>query len=518
MQNKTHNNQQFEATHCDSCRCKVGLRTLKKGIYISKNSLIQHKFQQHLAAKLFQTKNLTMADHYYGSNTTAVPSTAATQAPSSVDTNHTHPPKSNYATTASINKPTPNFTSIPGSTLAHSDSCKIFVGGLSWQTNEESLRWHFEQYGPVISVEVMRDRNTGDPRGFAFVVFESTETVDLVMIDKDKHEINHKFVDVKRAQARGVAPPSIHEKQAAAAAAAAEAAAARGQPQVHPINNTNNDTASVTFNASSAVPPHANNTNSSKNTAPQQQSTLTPEQLHCKIFVGGIPPQVDRDELYSIFAQYGTVIDAIVMMDPMNPMKSRCFGFVTFDPEQDGAHAAASAIAQQPIQIHGRNVEIKLATPRAEQPQQQTQPFRSNANSFHHNHHSNAPFVPPVAKNVGLRAGLTSSVGGGGMTSTTNTNSIYSGLAVAYGRNGWKAGYGSIAFNGPYGWNIWPLESQETTNSSSNGNGATTNAGIVPIQERIGFSFDMLKQQQQQAKVKIEVNATMDEPNKRARY
>ena len=49
----------------------------------------------------------------------------------------------------------------PGSSLAHSDTAKIFVGGLSWQTTEESLRWHFEQYGAVISVEVMRHRQTG---------------------------------------------------------------------------------------------------------------------------------------------------------------------------------------------------------------------------------------------------------------------------------------------------------------------------------------------------------------------
>ena len=58
----------------------------------------------------------------------------------------------------------------------------------------------------------MRDRVTGDPRGFAFVVFRDGATVDLVMAEA-KHEINHKIVDVKRAQARGVAPPSIHEKR-----------------------------------------------------------------------------------------------------------------------------------------------------------------------------------------------------------------------------------------------------------------------------------------------------------------
>ena len=81
------------------------------------------------------------------------------------------------------------------------DAGKIFVGGLSWQTTEETLRYHFEQYGEVSSVEVMRDRNTGDPRGFAFVVFKSDETVELVM-GSGPHEINNKIVDVKRAQAR----------------------------------------------------------------------------------------------------------------------------------------------------------------------------------------------------------------------------------------------------------------------------------------------------------------------------
>ena len=91
----------------------------------------------------------------------------------------------------------------------NNDLSKIFVGGLSWQTTEESLRFHFEQFGPVAHVDVMKDRVTGDPRGFAFVVFRDPATIDLVM-NEGKHEINHKIVDVKRAQARGQAPPSIH--------------------------------------------------------------------------------------------------------------------------------------------------------------------------------------------------------------------------------------------------------------------------------------------------------------------
>jgi RNA recognition motif-containing protein len=51
------------------------------------------------------------------------------------------------------------------------DADKNFVGSLSWQTMEESLHYHFEQYGPVVLVEGMRDWNMGDFHGFTFVVF-----------------------------------------------------------------------------------------------------------------------------------------------------------------------------------------------------------------------------------------------------------------------------------------------------------------------------------------------------------
>jgi RNA recognition motif. (a.k.a. RRM, RBD, or RNP domain) len=73
------------------------------------------------------------------------------------------------------------------------DQGKIFVGGLSWQTTEESLMFHFQQYGPVTSVELMKDRLTGKPRGFGFVCFADPATVDLVM--QEQHEVCHKVRD-----------------------------------------------------------------------------------------------------------------------------------------------------------------------------------------------------------------------------------------------------------------------------------------------------------------------------------
>ncbi len=46
---------------------------------------------------------------------------------------------------------------------------KVYVGNMSFDTTEERLQELFGQYGQVVSVNVITDRATGRPRGFAFV-------------------------------------------------------------------------------------------------------------------------------------------------------------------------------------------------------------------------------------------------------------------------------------------------------------------------------------------------------------
>lgn len=45
----------------------------------------------------------------------------------------------------------------------------IYVGNMSYNTGEQDLRRAFEEFGAVDSVKVIMDRDTGRPRGFAFV-------------------------------------------------------------------------------------------------------------------------------------------------------------------------------------------------------------------------------------------------------------------------------------------------------------------------------------------------------------
>jgi len=72
------------------------------------------------------------------------------------------------------------------------NSGKIFVGGLSWETNEESMRSYFEKYGAITDCVIMRDRHTGHPRGFGFVTY-ADETV-AAKVASQRHDLDGRQV------------------------------------------------------------------------------------------------------------------------------------------------------------------------------------------------------------------------------------------------------------------------------------------------------------------------------------
>ncbi|EHA56998.1 hypothetical protein MCOR02_004409 [Pyricularia oryzae] len=74
---------------------------------------------------------------------------------------------------------------------------KMFIGGLNWETTDESLRDYFSQFGEVIECTVMRDGTTGRSRGFGFLTFKDPKTVNIVMVKE--HYLDGKIIDPKRA-------------------------------------------------------------------------------------------------------------------------------------------------------------------------------------------------------------------------------------------------------------------------------------------------------------------------------
>lgn len=58
---------------------------------------------------------------------------------------------------------------IPGHQYNDTTFTKIFVGGLAWETQRETMRRYFEQFGEILEAVVITDKNTGRSKGYGFV-------------------------------------------------------------------------------------------------------------------------------------------------------------------------------------------------------------------------------------------------------------------------------------------------------------------------------------------------------------
>lgn len=74
---------------------------------------------------------------------------------------------------------------------------KMFIGGLNWETTDESLKNYFSEFGEVLECTVMRDGASGRSRGFGFLTFKDAKTVNIVMVKE--HYLDGKIIDPKRA-------------------------------------------------------------------------------------------------------------------------------------------------------------------------------------------------------------------------------------------------------------------------------------------------------------------------------
>ncbi|ANZ74392.1 BA75_00702T0 [Komagataella pastoris] len=179
-----------------------------------------------------------------------------------------------------------------------SEQGKMFIGGLNWETTEETLRNYFGQFGDITDLTIMRDNATGRSRGFGFLTFTKTASVDEVL--KKQHVLDGKLIDPKRA-------------------------------------------------------------------IPREEQDKTG-----KIFVGGIAAEVTEEDFTDYFSQFGTIIDAQLMIDK-DTGRSRGFGFVTYDSPD----AVDRVCANKYVPLKGRSMEIKRAEPRNQQQNQ-----RTNANPY----------------------------------------------------------------------------------------------------------------------------------------
>ncbi|KAJ6298891.1 hypothetical protein OIU76_019952 [Salix suchowensis] len=90
-------------------------------------------------------------------------------------------------------------------------SSKLFIGGLPWSTDDQTLRDAFSGYGEVTEARVIMDRETGRSRGFGFVSFDSTESASEAVSAMDGQELGGRNVRVTFAEERSRPPRTYND-------------------------------------------------------------------------------------------------------------------------------------------------------------------------------------------------------------------------------------------------------------------------------------------------------------------
>ncbi len=81
-------------------------------------------------------------------------------------------------------------------------SKKIYVGNLPFSSTEADLKEVFERHGTVASVNVITDRETGRPRGFAFIEMDEASAADDAIRALDGSDLGGRNIKVNEAQDR----------------------------------------------------------------------------------------------------------------------------------------------------------------------------------------------------------------------------------------------------------------------------------------------------------------------------
>jgi RNA recognition motif-containing protein len=84
---------------------------------------------------------------------------------------------------------------------------RLYVGNLSFNTTEETLRSAFSQHGEVAEVRVMMDRDTGRPRGFAFVGMADAAGAQRAIEQMNGATLDGRPLRVNEAEERGARGP-----------------------------------------------------------------------------------------------------------------------------------------------------------------------------------------------------------------------------------------------------------------------------------------------------------------------
>jgi RNA recognition motif-containing protein len=297
------------------------------------------------------------------------------------------------------------MSSNTGNSSGGNQNGKLFIGGLSFDTTDETFRSYFSQFGEVADAFVLRDNVTKRSRGFGFVTFKSEKGADDCLAHDRPHVLDKRQVEAKKATPRDQTliggddrrggrggrgglrggrssydnnPRGGNGASRGAPASASNSSGSGNNSEALAATSSWASKATAPAPSKAAVGPKAGPPSSrSKSNAPpvpakgaapppnpREEEAKDNGDGQCKkIFVGGLHYDTDKAGLRKYFEQYGKIVSSEVMYN-RETNKSRGFGFVIFAESED----VDTALENRMHMIDNKQAEVKRATPRTASP------------------------------------------------------------------------------------------------------------------------------------------------------
>ena len=202
---------------------------------------------------------------------------------------------------------------------------KIFIGGIPFEAEDADVRLTFEKYGDILDISIVKDKMTGKSRGFGFVTYVDENSITSCL--QGDNAVLGRQVDLRRAVPRGQEAPQNQERK--------------------------------TFKTC------GDSMHSSNPGMIGEKKQDSDDDWRKKVFVGGVPQEVDNAMMNDYFSKYCEHPDARLMYD-RGTGRSRGFGFVVFPSSE-----VVEQVLTERHELGGRQVEIKRAVPRGQMNSQQ---------------------------------------------------------------------------------------------------------------------------------------------------
>mmetsp|Transcript_28523 Transcript_28523/g.37315 ORF Transcript_28523/g.37315 Transcript_28523/m.37315 type:complete len:479 (-) Transcript_28523:253-1689(-) len=193
---------------------------------------------------------------------------------------------------------------------------KIFLGNLAWTINEKKLREIAEPYGELVECKVIYDKMTGQSKGFGFLKFTDDESFETALENINGTEVDGRAIRAIKHQPKDEAGPSSRPR-----ANYPQEGGGRGR-MYEPGGG--------------------------------RGGMYESEHAKYKIYVGGIPYDMDTNGLRKLFEKFGEIEYAAIGTDKQTG-KARGYGFVTFHTRRDMEDAI---VVMDGREVSGRMIKV----------------------------------------------------------------------------------------------------------------------------------------------------------------